>query len=310
MTAPAVTAVVCTHNRAAYLPACLDSLLRQDLPRERFEILVVDNASTDDTAAVCLSYQDRGVRRIHDSVPGLSHARNVGWRAARGALVAYLDDDAIACESWLSAAVAAFRSVIPPPDGLGGAVRLQWDLPEPAWMNAPLRQPLGEVDWGPAPRKLLPSEWIIGANCFYSRTCLERLNGFDERLGRKGSCLLSGEETLLQRRIEEAGGFLYYVPAAAIRHRVTPDRTRPAWFYRRYFWGGVSDAVLRRTAPAGGTAAAAAPVAGPAGGSALVRVAINFLASLGLARAPRRIQARIYMAYVVGWCLGRAGWKR
>ena len=68
--------------------------------------------------------------------------------------------------------------------------------------------------------------------------------------------------------------------------------------------------MLRRTAPAGGTAAAAAPVAGPAGGSALARVAVKFLASLGLARAPRRIQARIYMAYVVGWCLGRAGWKR
>lgn len=310
MTAPDVTVVVCTHNRAAYLPACLDSLLRQDLPRERFEILVVDNASTDGTAAVCLSYQDRGVRRIYDSVPGLSHARNVGWRAARGDLVAYLDDDAIACESWLSAVVAAFRSVAPPPAGLGGPVRLQWDLPEPAWMNAPLRQPLGAVDWGSAPRKLLPSEWIIGANCIYSRKCLERLDGFDERLGRKGSCLLSGEETLLQRRIEDAGGFLYYVPAAAIRHRVTPDRTCPEWFYRRYFWGGVSDAVLKHTAPAGGTAAAAAPVAGPAGGSALARVAVNFLASLGLARAPRRIQARIYMAYVVGWCLGRAGWKR
>lgn len=310
MIVPEITVVVCTHNRAAYLPACLDSLLCQDLPRERYEIIVVDNASTDDTAEVCHAYQDRGVRRIFDLVPGLSHARNTGWRAAQGEFIAYLDDDAMVCAGWLAAALAAFRSVTPSPAGLGGPVQLQWDTPEPAWMNAPLRQPLGEVDWGSTPRKLLPSEWIIGANCFYSKKCLELLDGFDERLGRKGSCLLSGEETLLQRRIEAAGGYLYYVPAAAVRHRVTPDRTHPAWFYRRYFWGGVSDAMLRRTAPAGGTAVAAAPVAGPAGGPALVRVAVNFLASLGLARAPRRIQARIYMAYVFGWCLGRAGWKR
>ena len=310
MTAPDITVVVCTHNRASYLPACLDSLLRQDLPRERHEIIVVDNASTDDTAGVCRAYEARGVRRIFDAVPGLSHARNTGWRAGRGELVAFLDDDAIACEGWLSAAWAAYRANTPPPDGLGGLVRLQWDTPEPSWMNAPLRQPLGELDWGPASRKLLPTEWIIGANCFYSRKCLERFGGFDERLGRKGTCLLSGEETVLHKQIEQAGGYLFYVPSVAVQHRVTPERTRPAWFYRRYFWGGVSDALMRRTAPADGVTVVAEPVAGPAGRSPLVRATLNLFAALGLARAPGRIQARIYMAYVLGWCLTRAGLLR
>lgn len=310
MTAPAVTVVVCTHNRADDLPACLESLLGQDFPRERLEILVVDNASTDATAEVCRAFEGRGVRRISDPVPGLSHARNTGWRAGRGEWIAFLDDDAVACAGWLSAGWAAARSVQPPPDGMGGPVRLLWDAPEPAWMNAPLRQPLGELDWGPAPRKLRPDEWIIGANAWYSRQCLERFGGFDERLGRKGTCLRSGEETLLQKQIERAGGYLYYAPAAAVRHRVTPERTRPAWFYRRYFWGGVSDALVRRAAPAEGAPAAAAPVAGPADRSPAARAAINLVSALGLARAPDRIRARIYMAYVLGWCLTRAGGRR
>ena len=310
MTAPDLTVVICTHNRAAYLPACLDSLLRQDLPRDRFEIIVVDNASTDNTAAVCGAYENRGVRRIFDAVPGLSHARNTGWRAGGGELIAFLDDDAIACEGWLSAAWTAYRSLQPAPAGLGGPVRLQRNSPEPAWMNAPLRQPLGELDWGLAPRKLLPTEWIIGANCFYSRKCLEQFGGFDERLGRKGACLLSGEETMLHKQIEQAGGYIYYVPAAAVRHRVTLERTRPAWFYRRYFWGGVSDALVRRTAPADGATVAAEPVAGPVHRRPWARAILNLFAALGLARAPDRIRARIYIAYVLGWCLTRAGWRR
>ena len=307
MSAPDITAIVCTHNRASYLPGCLDSLLRQSLPRDRYEILVVDNASTDSTADCCRRYEACGVRYCHDPVTGLSHARNTGWKAARGWIIAYLDDDAVASESWLESAWQAFRSLTPPLDGLGGPVLLLWDVPEPAWMNAPLRAPLGFVDWGTSPRRLLPSEWIIGANCFYSRERLQQLGGFDERLGRKGACLLSGEETLMQKRIEQAGGYLYYEPRAAVQHHVTPDRAHPAWFYHRYFWGGISDAILRRTAPGASMAMASAPVAGSAETSPCRRLIGNTLAAAGLGGRVRRIQARIYMAYVFGWVLAKTG---
>jgi glycosyltransferase involved in cell wall biosynthesis len=302
-----ISVVVCTHNRAACLPACLDSLLRQTLPRNRYEILVVDNASTDDTPAVCRRYEPRGVRRIPEPVAGLSRARNTGWRNAEGALVAYLDDDAVADPQWLETALAAFQSRHPRPDGLGGPVRLIWESPAPAWMNPALQIPLGAVDWGATPRRLAPDEWVIGANCFFAKECLARLGGFDEHLGRKGSCLLSGEEALLQKQIEAGGGFLFYVPGASVGHQVTPERTRPDWFYRRYFWGGVSDARLRRRAPAGGSSSATGSVAGPDTARPLIRLALNTLAAIGLAPAPRRIQSRIYMAYVLGWSLARAG---
>lgn len=304
---PKISAIICTHNRADYLPRCLDSLLRQTLPRHAFEIIVVDNACTDDTPAVCRRYDSMGIRRIVEPVPGLSRSRNTGWQAASTPLIAYLDDDAIADPRWLESALTAFTSQQPRPDGIGGPVRLIWESPEPAWMNPSLRIPLGALDWGPIPRRLTPAEWIIGANCFFTRDCLSQLGGFSEQLGRKGTCLLSGEESLVQKQIESRGGYLFYVPDAGVGHHVTSDRTRPQWFYRRYFWGGVSDAHLRRTAPRGGTTSASGSVAGPANRGPLARLFVNTLAAAGLASTPRRIQARIYMAYVLGWCAVKSG---
>lgn len=302
---PQVSVIICTHNRAHYLPRCLDSLLRQTLSRDAFEIIVVDNACTDDTPSVCHRYETKGIRRLVEPVAGLSRARNAGWQAASSPLIAYLDDDAIADPRWLESALAAFNAQQPHPDGMTGPVRLIWESAEPTWMNKALRIPLGALDWGPIPRRLTPGEWIVGANCFFSRECLARLGGFSEQLGRKGSSLLSGEETLLQKQIESQGGYLFYVPLAGVGHHVTPDRTRPAWFYRRYFWGGISDALLQHTAPQGGTASDTGTVAGPANWGPLARLSVNSVAAIGLAPLPRRIQARIYMAYVLGWCAAK-----
>ncbi len=298
-TRPDITAIVCTRNRARLLDSCLASLLHQTLPKARYEILVIDNGSTDDTAAVCRRYEPDGVRRVSEPVPGLSRARNTGWKAAQAPYVGYIDDDATACEDWLGAALEGFMRQ-PAPDWVGGPIYLQWETNEPDWMNDELRGPLGYVYWGDSPRQLSPAEWLGGGNSFYSRAKLAELGGFDERLGRKDECLLSGEEIQLQKRIEHAGGFLFYAPSAAIRHNVPADRVRPSWFYKRYYWGGVSDVILRRTAPSGHTVVASRAVAGPQGGSRLYRLISNAMAAGLATRRARRIQARIYMSYVLG----------
>lgn len=305
MNHPVASVLVCTHNRGAILGTCLDHLLRQTLPRTAFEIVVVDNASTDGTAELCRAYADRGVRYLHDPVTGLSHARNTGWRAVATDLVAYLDDDALADAGWLEAAVQAYRTLRPAPGAMGGPVRLIWPQPEPSWMNAVLRMPLGEVDWGAATRPLRPGEWIVGANCFYDRGLLERLGGFDESLGRKGLCLLSGEETLLHAKVERAGGTLLYVAGAGVGHVVAPERMRPRWFYRRYFWAGVSDVLMRRRLPPGGTAAASGSVSGNALRNRWLRLAYNGVASLDPFSVVRRIPARVYWCYVAGFLMAR-----
>ena len=92
-----ISAVVCTHNRAAYLRKALQSLVDQTMAQELYEIIVVDNASTDGTKQVVSEYSGASnLRCLYEPVIGLSRARNTGWGNARGEYVAYLDDDAVA----------------------------------------------------------------------------------------------------------------------------------------------------------------------------------------------------------------------
>jgi glycosyltransferase involved in cell wall biosynthesis len=314
MTDSLLTAVVCTRNRAARLELCLRRLLRQSAPRGAYEILVVDNGSTDGTADVCRRFEPDGVRRIEEPVVGLSPARNAGWQAARGAYVGYLDDDGQAEETWIAAAAEVFSTVRPEPAWTGGAIDLDWEVPPPSWLDRPLWECLGHLDYGSPPRWLEPDERLGGGNSFFPRAWLERLGGFDTRLGRQGDALLSGEETQLQRRIEAAGGRLYYRPDIRMRHHVPAERATPSYFYRRYYWGGITDAVIRRTlrAPAAGAvgspAATPLPSAATRGdprpAAALVRLLRNAAAAAGFARRDARVRGRIYLAYVAGRLAG------
>jgi len=304
-----ITAVICTRNRVHFLEKCLRSLLRQTLAVDRCEVIVVDNGSTDQTAelVVRIAATAPHVRYVHEPVIGLSRARNTGWRMAAANIVGYIDDDAVAGERWLEDALWCFGNSQPAPTWVGGPIDLEWEVPNPGWIDDELAVPLGRVHWGDTPRSLSHPERLGGGNGFFNRGWLERLGGFDERLGRQGASLLSGEETQLQQRIEAAGGFLYYHPGVRIRHYVPAERTRPNWFYRRYFWGGVSDYFMRRTlmGTSLGTAVSTPDTEGRTG-----RLMRNLVCSLGLGvTRTRAIHARIYLAYVAGWLSGACRWR-
>lgn len=308
MKAPLITAIICTRNRAQLLESAVQSLLRQTRPRADYDIMVVDNGSTDQTADICIRLAGDSVRYVFEPVPGLSKARNTGWRQSHSRYIAYLDDDAIADETWIDALICAYESQSPVPAAVGGPVRLKWEVPEPEWINHALRLPLGFLDWGRQPRRLTPAEFLIGANCSYCRAVLEQFGGFDEHLGRKKNCLLSGEEILIQRKIEQNSGYLFYAPAAGVQHLVPAARTQPWWFYHRFFWGGVTDVLLSRTVQATSASIKQTIVAGPQRGGALTRLLCNSVAATGFAAThSRRIQGRIYMTYVLGWLWAKLG---
>jgi glycosyltransferase involved in cell wall biosynthesis len=308
MSASLITAIICTCNRAQLLELAIQSLLCQTRPRVDYEILVVDNGSTDQTTEVCKKFAGDSVRYVFEPVPGISQVRNTGWRQSHSRYVAYLDDDAVADECWIDALICAFESQNPAPAAVGGPVRLKWEVPEPEWINHALRLPLGFLDWGSQPRRLTPDEFLIGANCSYCRALLEKFGGFDERLSRKKSNLLSGDETHIQRKIEQTGGYLFYAPAAGVQHFVPAARIQPRWFYRRFFWGGVSDVILSRIVQATSASIKQTTVAGPQKGGALARLLCNSAAAMGFAVTHgRRIQGRIYMAYVLGWLWAKIG---
>ena len=307
-----ISAIICTRNRASFLEKCLKSLLQQSLPQDRYEVIVVDNGSTDCTKDVLSRYAHIPLlKMIDEPIPGLSRARNRGLEEAQAPFVGYIDDDAVAGERWLEAALEAFSTSIPQPDWVGGPVTLEWEVEKPEWINEELSVPLGWVNWGDFPRTLTKEEWLIGANSCFKKKTLEECGGFDQRLGRQGACLLSGEETQIKKKIEASGGLLYYHPDVTVRHYVPAARVVPSWFYRRYFWGGVTDCFMQKTLVADAELATTTLKQPDAEFVARVtRVLRNFWKSFGIAvTAEKKIQARIYVSYVFGWFYGVVRWR-
>ena len=307
---PLVTIVICTRNRSVFLEKCLKSLIAQESDRAQYEILIVDNGSTDSTASVIREHADGTfVRSIHEPVTGLSRARNTGWQHARGQFVGYIDDDAVAGERWVQGVRTVFETVNPHPHMVGGPIFLEWETRAPDWMDEELSVPLGWVYWGDQPCRLSDQQRLGGGNSVYPKECLTALGGFDERLGRIGDRLLSGEETQFQKRIEAEGGFLYYHPEISIWHFVPKERTRPVWFYRRYFWGGRTDYIISKTLRDHGIKRLSDHTRDPEMNNKtdrLARLYKNTVHAMGFSSQKKNIvRGRIYMAYVAGWLFSK-----
>ena len=247
MSTPVISAVICTHNRAEYLKKALDSLRTQSLPRNRYEIIVVDNCSTDTTKDVVQAFEDiTPIVYLHEARIGLSYARNAGWRVAKGDYVAYLDDDAIASHEWLEKIVATFNVVEPTPGCVGGKTEPVWEAPRPTWLSDQLVVGLSVVDWTSSPRFLkdLTTEWLVGANIAFPIDVLESTGGFPVEIGRIGRGMLSGEEIFLMKQIMKTGRGCFYNAEIHAFHHIHKSRLAKSWFRRRYYWQGVSDAVM------------------------------------------------------------------
>lgn len=246
MTGPLISVVVCTHNRARFLPGALRSVVDQEFPRTDYEVIVVDNASTDHTRNVVADFQNYGnVRYVHEPKLGLNNARNTGWRAAAGEYVAYFDDDALAEPGWL----AAIRDGFAAADGpaiIGGRVDPIWEVERPAWLSDCAAAALTIIDWGGTPRPLakVPREWLTGVNFAMPVSLLNELGGFDPRLERVGNRLLSNGDILIQRRAQQRGYACLYHPQMRVRHMVPAARLTQRWFMSRYYWQGMSDAAM------------------------------------------------------------------
>jgi glycosyltransferase involved in cell wall biosynthesis len=244
--APSISVVICTHNRAAYLRTAIASVFAQDFPRENFELLVVDNRSTDETRAVCDEFAAaENFRYVYESTLGLCYARNCGWRNARGRYVAYLDDDAIAEPGWLAVIEKAFAWEDPEPGIVGGKVNPIWEAERPKWISDGIALGLTIVDWSDRPMRIpdVRVHWLVGANMAVPAAVLRAVGGFEPALDRIGNKLLTGGDVFLQHQILERGYVCFYHPGMAVRHLVPRSRLQKGWFLRRYYWQGISDAV-------------------------------------------------------------------
>ncbi|MGE0862278.1 MAG: glycosyltransferase family 2 protein [Vicinamibacterales bacterium] len=219
---PDTTVVVCTRDRPAQLETCLDSLAAQThLP---FEVLVVDNGASGVVTDICRA---RGVACIREPIPGLTRARNLGARAARGEIVAYIDDDATAEPGWLNALVREFAD--PGVAAVAGRTRYMT-----AWDGLRMTQDEAPGEPGPRLRQAFDRStrgWFAQA-CFgrigdgntmaFRRSVLLDAVRFDERLGR-GRLIESGDEHVAFMSLISDGHRVVHAPEAAVRHPMPGD---------------------------------------------------------------------------------------
>lgn len=243
---PDISVVICTHNRARYLAGSLGSLARQTLPSAHFEVIFVDNASTDESAtcAARLANDLPQLRILSEPTLGLSHARNAGWRAARGDVVAFLDDDAVAAPDWLEVLLDTFQRHGERVAIIGGRVDPLWEAPPPDWLQPPIWSVLSLLDLAPTEVVVGDRQYVVGANLAMRRSVLQAVGGFRADLGRRGDALLSNEEVELRRRIEALGFITLYTPHAKVSHSIPASRMTRSWLRTRHYWQGVSDAVM------------------------------------------------------------------
>lgn len=240
-----ISIVICTRDRSAIFAETCDSLFALDAPGVQWEVVVVDNASSDDTRQVALSLQERLPQQVtiaDESTVGLSAARNTGIRTARGESIAFLDDDAIPEPHWLVALVEAL--VIAGAFAVGGPVEPRFCTPLPEWFSDRFLPYLTVWDLGDEPIDLVYNEYPRGANMAFRREAFERFGLFSTDLGRKARSLLSCEETEFCLRIERADEPITYCPGAKVAHRVDGERITPGWLIQRFRSQGASEAIV------------------------------------------------------------------
>ncbi len=205
MQSPAISIVIPTRNRARYLEVALASLAAQDFDGG-YEVLVVDDGSTDDTAAVVERAGDRYVRQAR--ALGLNAARNAGTGASAAPVIAFLDDDVFAPARWLR---ALHDGVISHPEfeAFGGPIRARFEGRSPSSCGRE-KPPITTLDLGPEDRA---ADLVWGANMAVRRSAFERIGPFDESIANHGD----EEDWLL--RLRGAGGRIGYVAGAGVDHR-------------------------------------------------------------------------------------------
>ena len=242
-----ISVIVCTYNRSESLRETLKSLQEMSVPPDlSWELIVVDNHSSDNTKEIVEDFSrisGLNVRYIHEGTLGLSRARNTGIAHARGEIVAFIDDDAIADKAWLLNLVKAYEEENEA-GCVGGRIILRWPVRQPLWWHADLDEVFNALHYSPSRILLHYPRYPYGTNISFRRDVLKKVGGFRIDLGRIGTKLLAGEEMDLCLRVEHIGASIYFEPKAIVHHRVEPKKLNKTFIRKRAFWHGRSHALI------------------------------------------------------------------
>ena len=243
---PAISVVICTYNRDKFIGESLNCLAKQDLSPDAFEIIVVDNNSTDNTAAIAkdfiATHPDLNIRYVLEPNKGLSFARNRGIQEARAAVITYIDDDAEATSGFLQSIVSfmqADQTIV----GLGGKVIPKYsESEEPKWMSKYLNGFVGLMDYGPTPKQFDNTmKYPAGCNMTYTKDILVRAGGFNNQL------TFRSDDKYIFYQVTKLSDKIYYLPQAMLYHNIDNDRLSFVNFKKLFLKSGNEEKIRVRS---------------------------------------------------------------
>lgn len=249
-----ISVIISTYNRCDLLGRAISSILAQEPGTPDFELIVVDNNSTDSTRSVVESFltKDPRVQYVFEKRQGLSFGRNAGLSAAQGKLIIYTDDDVIVTPNWVRNFYQAFLCH-PDADFLGGKVLPIWETEPEPWLDA-LAPPLALQDMGDKPVKvtLHHQRCLIGACLGIRRSTFDKAGLFDPATQRVGDTIGSTEDYDWELSVWKSGGYGLYVPDIVCSAEVSAKRMRKSYHRRWHLGHGKFNAISRRPEYEGG----------------------------------------------------------
>lgn len=240
-----ITVVVAAYNRAELTKQCLMAIAGQTLSTDLFEVLVVNNNSTDNTEQMVTEFivDKSNFRLINEKMQGLSAVRNRGWKEGKGQYVVFIDNDIMPQPDLLEKVLSAFDSIRPSPLVIGSKIMPSFSSKPAKWWSDDF-----EIrSWGEHARFLTSAEaWegFSGGCCTFKKDILEALNGFSTTLGMNGEKLRGGEETDLFNRIhamnDDNDHSLWYDPEILVYHWVPKAHLSFFYHLKRSYGFGVS----------------------------------------------------------------------
>ncbi|WP_298435878.1 glycosyltransferase [Geobacter sp.] len=247
-----ISVIICTFSRQGYLyKVLLDLLSQESVSQISYEVLVVDNNSTDNTKGVCEEFTTKYpdvFRYVFEERQGKTFALNTGIRESRGRIVAFTDDDVVIDKRWLFSINQAFV-VHRDCKAFGGRVLPLWPDTLPPWIakEGVFRNTSGAIvehDYGNMVKSYSPGMFPIGANMFFSREIFEKYGWFNEALNMKIKKLPMLEDMEFCNRLLKRKENFLYIPDSVVYHPIYQDRLSKNYIRKHAFKSGRAQYII------------------------------------------------------------------
>jgi glycosyltransferase involved in cell wall biosynthesis len=231
-----LSVIICSYNRASYIGEALSALYNQTTALDLFEVIIVDNNSTDETPVVYQKWRAENplgnFTYATEPQQGASYARNTGAKISKGKWLCFIDDDAIAQKDYVEKVIKhSFDQ--PFIVGFGGRIIPRYVPAEPNWMSYYVSSMVGNFDYAPIHCAFKSGKYPLESNMIVSKEVFEKVGGFNVNLpGVVGTLRIGGEGKELFYKIISLGYTIYYDPSMVVEHVVEVKKLTPEYMYR------------------------------------------------------------------------------